>query len=62
MTGEQRAVLQQALEDAVHYRDPPLQCPACETAADLCSVCAEGLATGLKYLRTAQELGLDSVR
>jgi hypothetical protein len=62
MTGEQRAVLQQALEDAVYYRDPPLQCPACETAADLCGACAERLAIGLVYLQTARELGLDSVR
>ena len=62
MTGEQLAVLQQALEDAVYYRDPPLKCQACETAPDLCSACAAGLAAGLQYLQTARELGLDGVR
>jgi hypothetical protein len=59
MTGEQRKVLRQAVEDAVYYRDPPLKCSACETAADLCSACTEGLAIGLVYLRTARELRLD---
>jgi hypothetical protein len=59
MTGEQREVLRRAVEDAVYYRDPPLKCPACETAPDLCSACADGLAIGLKYLLTARELRLD---
>jgi hypothetical protein len=60
MTGEQREVLRKAVEDAVYYRDPPLKCPACGTATDLCSACAEGLAIGLRYLQTARELGLDN--
>jgi len=59
VTGEQREVLRQAVEDAVCYRDPPQECPDCEAAGDLCSRCAETLAIGLKYLRTARELGLD---
>ncbi len=59
MTLEQREVLRQALNDAVYYRDPPQECPACETAGGLCSQCAATLAIGLKYLRTGRELGLD---
>ena len=59
MTGEQREILRQALDDAVHYRDPPQECLACKAARDLCSGCAETLAIGLRYLQTARELGLD---
>ena len=59
MTLEQQEVLRQAVKDAVYYRDPPLKCPACETLADLCGMCADDLAIGLRYLRTARELGLE---
>ena len=62
MTGDLRAILQQALQDAIYYRDPPLECPACETSPGLCSACAEGVAIGMRYLRTARELGLGNVR
>ena len=59
MTRQQREVLRQALDDAILYRDPPQDCPACEAAANLCSPCAETLAISLTYLRTAKELGFD---
>ena len=58
MTREQREILGQAIHDAVHYRDPPQKCMACEVSGDLCGECAETLAIGLKYLQTARELGL----
>jgi hypothetical protein len=38
----QREVLRQALADAVHYRDPPLQCTACPSPDRLCDQCADG--------------------
>jgi hypothetical protein len=50
--------LRLAIDDAVYYRDPPQKCVACESSGDLCRGCAETLAIGLKYLHTAQELGL----
>lgn len=59
MTGEQREILRQALDDAVYYRDPPQECPACEATGDLCSECAETLAVALRYRRAARELGLN---
>jgi hypothetical protein len=52
---KQREILRQAIDDAVYYRDPPQKC---ESSSGLCSRCAETLAIGLKYLRTARELGL----
>lgn len=33
----QREVLQQALADAIYYRDPPLHCADCDTLGRLCS-------------------------
>lgn len=39
---EQREILQQALADAVYYRDPPVYCPACETQDALCDDCTAG--------------------
>jgi hypothetical protein len=58
VTREQREILRQAIDDAVYYRDPPQKYLACELSSDLCGGCAETLAVGLKYLRTARELGL----
>jgi hypothetical protein len=58
VTREQREILRQAIDDAVYYRDPPQKCLACESSGNLCGVCAETLAIGLKYLQTARELWL----
>jgi hypothetical protein len=58
VTRAQREILRQATGDAVYYRDPPQKCVACESSGDLCAICAETLAIGLKYLQTARELGL----
>jgi hypothetical protein len=60
VTRQQREVLRRALDDAIFYRDPPQECPACEAAANLCGQCAETLAISLTYLRTAKELGFDA--
>jgi hypothetical protein len=49
-------LLQQALSDAVSYRDPPLQCPECETLAGLCGQCAAGLSQARAYLALSREL------
>lgn len=49
-------VLQEALSDAVSYRDPPLKCPECETLAELCSQCAAGLSQARAYLALSREL------
>ena len=40
----QHALLRDALADAVFYRDPPLQCEACESLDGLCDDCAARLA------------------
>jgi hypothetical protein len=52
----QRAVLQQALADAIFYRDPPLHCPNCPTPDQLCSQCAAGLSQARAYLALSREL------
>jgi hypothetical protein len=57
---EQRALLGQALADAVFYRDPPLECPACEEFGDLCERCATGLAQARAYLELCRMLGLEA--
>jgi hypothetical protein len=48
----QREVLRQALEDAVYYRDPPVQCGDCDAVDALCEGCA--------YLDLGRELGLEA--
>ena len=57
----QREVLRQALEDAVYYRDPPVECRACdvEVLDGLCEGCATGLARARAYLALGRELGLE---
>jgi hypothetical protein len=56
---EQREVLRQALADAVYYRDPPLECSACEALDALCASCATGLARARAYLALGRDLGMD---
>jgi hypothetical protein len=60
ITEEQREVLRRALADAVYYRDPPLNCHACETLdGGLCDECAAGLASAHSYLALSRDLGID---
>jgi len=54
----QRELLAQALADAVHYRDPPVQCTACPTPDILCEQCAAGLARARAYLALISDLGV----
>jgi hypothetical protein len=56
---EQRALLRDALADAVYYRDPPVACDACEALDGLCDECAAGLARARAYLDLGDELGLE---
>jgi hypothetical protein len=60
---EQRDLLQQALADAVYYRDPPVNCETCpepsnpyENPGDLCSECAARFARASAYLDLGREL------
>ncbi len=56
----QRAVLAQALADAITYRDPGGLCPRCEaSAAGLCDDHAEDLDKTDSYLQLARELGIE---
>jgi hypothetical protein len=59
VTQEQRDVLRRAMADAVYYRDPPLNCHACETLGGLCDECAAGLARARSYLALSHDLGID---
>jgi hypothetical protein len=52
-----REILQQALADAVYYRDPPVYCPACEFQDALCEDCAAGLERARAYLTLSRTLG-----
>jgi hypothetical protein len=54
--GAQREVLCQALADVVYYRDPPVECGACEALDGLCEACAAGLARARVYLALSREL------
>jgi hypothetical protein len=56
---EQCGVLRRALADAVYYRDPPLNCDACETLGGLCAECCAGLARARSYLVLSRDLGID---
>lgn len=60
MTAEQREVLRDALADAVYYRDPPVECSACEAHGQLCEACVAGLARAHAYLALGRELGMES--
>jgi len=55
----QRDLLRQALADAVYYRDPPVQCRACEALDRLCDECTAGLARARAYLALGRDLGVD---
>jgi len=57
---QQRELLDQALADAVYYRDPPLECVACEESDGLCEECAAGLARARAYLDLRVTLGLQA--
>ena len=52
----QRDVLQQALADAIFYRDPPVHCPDCATPDRLCPQCAAGMSQARAYLALSREL------
>jgi hypothetical protein len=56
---KQREVLEQALADAVRYRDPLLYCGACQWPDALCEACAAGLARARSYLALGRDLGID---
>lgn len=59
----QRDLLAQALADAVHYRDPPVYCPACEGQGNhdaLCQDCTATLARATAYLDLGRALGLEA--
>jgi hypothetical protein len=56
----QRGLLREALADAVYYRDPPVQCAACEALDGLCESCAAELARARSYLALSRELGLEA--
>ena len=56
---EQREVLGNALADAVYYRDPPVECSACDAQEELCDACASGLARARTYLALGRELGVE---
>jgi hypothetical protein len=61
VSAKQQELLQQALADAVYYRDPPVKCEACEALNDeakLCGECAELLARSGAYLDLGNELGM----
>ena len=55
----QLEVLRQALADAVYYRDPPVQCCACDATDGLCDACASGFARARSYLQLGRELGVE---
>jgi hypothetical protein len=55
----QRAILSQALADAVYYRDPPVHCQTCQVLSRLCDQCTAGLARARAYLALSRELGID---
>jgi hypothetical protein len=56
----QREALAQALADAVSYRDPPLDCDACDALGDaLCEQCAVTLARARTYLELGREIGIE---
>lgn len=57
---EQRQILEQALADAVCYRDPPVHCRACEAQDTLCETCAAGLARARSYLTLGRDLGMQA--
>jgi hypothetical protein len=57
----QRALLAQALTDAVFYRDPPADCHACNELGDearLCEQCAATFALASSYLDLGSQLGV----
>jgi hypothetical protein len=56
----QLEILRQALADAVYYRDPPVECGACEVRDGLCDECASGLAWARSYLQLGRELGVEA--
>jgi hypothetical protein len=58
-TAEQREVLGQALADAVYYRDPPLECPACPSSKELCEECAAGHDRARAYLALSDAFGVE---
>jgi hypothetical protein len=60
VAAEQRGLLRDALADAVFYRDPPVQCDACEALDGLCDDCAARLAQARAYLGLSRELGLEA--
>jgi hypothetical protein len=56
---EQRELLRQALDDAINYRDPPVECSSCRAYGELCDACAAGFARARAYLALGRELGVE---
>lgn len=59
---DQYQLLENALSDAVYYRDPPVNCASCEALSDetkLCAECADRLAHSSAYLDLGNELGMN---
>jgi hypothetical protein len=59
VSSAQRELLRQALADAVYYRDPPVECSACEARGGLCDQCAAELTRARSYVALGRELGLE---
>jgi hypothetical protein len=59
VSSAQRELLRQALADAVYYRDPPVECSACEVRDGLCDQCTAELARARSYLHLGRELGVE---
>jgi hypothetical protein len=60
LSERQREALAQALADAVSYRDPPLDCDACDAQQGaLCEQCANRLARARGYLALRREIGIE---
>jgi hypothetical protein len=56
----QHQALAQALADAIFYRDPPLNCAACDALqGSLCKQCTDTLTLARAHLHLADDLGID---
>jgi hypothetical protein len=59
LTGAQRVLLAEAIEDAVTYRLPDGDCTACKTAPDRCGDHAGDFRKAVSFRILAADLGLD---
>jgi hypothetical protein len=62
LTDDQRETLRLALDDAVLYRDPPLECARCpnDEANELCDECSAAMTRTTSYRELSETLGLQS--